>query len=661
MTIPKDIDQLKIKLGETIDKKEQAEVLLELLKNDSSVNSHDTKSYIDRLLEVSNQIHSDHHQAWALYYKGQYERLRAAYDSALVTLRQALRLFEQTGDKKGIADSYSNIGNVYYQQVNYPEALNHHFTALKLREEIGDKQLIATSYNSIGVDYHYQGNYPDALKYHFTALRLRDEIGDKSAISLSYLNIANVYESQGNYPEALKNNFAALKLKTEIDDKQGIAHCYTNIGLVHLDQQNYPEALKYHLAALKLREEFSGKKDISASYNNIGNVYFEQGNYPEALKYHSAALKLFEDMGDKYCIASSYNNIGLLYEKDGNDPEALRNHFASLKLREEIGNKFGIAASHSNIGLIYFRQGNYQESLNDQTHALAIAEEIGAKSMIKVSSIALADTYKAIGDFENALKYYQKYQQIHEQILGEAAQKQLTDLHFMHNMQQKEKDLEIEQLRNVELKKEKERSETLLLNILPAEVADELKEKGTANAKLFDDVTVLFTDFVSFTKASERLTPQQLVDELHTCFSAFDEIMTRHGIEKIKTVGDAYLAISGLPQANAGHARNMVLAALEIRDYMLHRKKELGDVTFDVRIGVHSGSVVAGIVGVKKFAYDIWGDTVNTAARMEQNSQSGKVNISKSTYDLVKDHFDCEYRGEIEAKYKGKLKMYFVT
>jgi len=201
----------------------------------------------------------------------------------------------------------------------------------------------------------------------------------------------------------------------------------------------------------------------------------------------------------------------------------------------------------------------------------------------------------------------------------------------------------------------------LLLNILPAEVAEELKEKGTADAKLFDDVTVLFTDFKSFTTVSERLTPQQLVDELHACFSAFDEIMTRHGVEKIKTVGDAYLAISGLPLANDKHADDLVKAAIEIREFMLQRKKEIGENTFEIRIGLHSGSVVAGIVGVKKFAYDIWGDTVNTAARMEQNSEAGKINISHTTYELVKDNFNCTYRGEIEAKNKGKLKMYFVN
>ena len=211
------------------------------------------------------------------------------------------------------------------------------------------------------------------------------------------------------------------------------------------------------------------------------------------------------------------------------------------------------------------------------------------------------------------------------------------------------------------LGKEKKRSEDLLLNILPGEVATELKDTGTSAARHFDNVTVLFTDFVDFTQAGERMSPQALIDELHTCFKAFDDITTKHNVEKIKTIGDAYLAVAGLPTADPQHAAHVVKAAIDINTFMQDRLAKLGNSTFEIRIGIHSGPVVAGIVGVKKFAYDIWGDTVNTAARMEQNSDGGKINISATTYELVKDKFSCEYRGEIDAKGKGMLKMYYIN
>ncbi len=211
---------------------------------------------------------------------------------------------------------------------------------------------------------------------------------------------------------------------------------------------------------------------------------------------------------------------------------------------------------------------------------------------------------------------------------------------------------------------EKNRSDTLLLNILPQDLVDELKLNGVAKARHYEQVSVLFTDFKDFTLASNQMSPQALVEEIDFCFRAFDNIIDKYeGIEKIKTIGDAYLCAAGLPTPNATHATDLTNAAIEIRDFMLALKisRDLENKPcFGIRIGVHTGSVVAGVVGMKKFAYDIWGDTVNTASRMETNSISGKINISNDTYNLIREHFSCEYRGKIEAKNKGEIDMYFV-
>lgn len=214
-----------------------------------------------------------------------------------------------------------------------------------------------------------------------------------------------------------------------------------------------------------------------------------------------------------------------------------------------------------------------------------------------------------------------------------------------------------------EIRNEKERSEELLLNILPVEIAEELKSTGSSKAKTFSMVTVMFTDFKDFTAVSEKVSAELLVDEINYCFSAFDRIVQKNGVEKIKTVGDAYICVGGMPALTFTHAVDIVNAAIEIRDFMLQRKREKearGETPFELRIGIHTGPVVAGIVGVKKYAYDIWGDTVNLAARMEQNSDAGKINISGSTFELIKTKFKCEHRGKIEAKNKGVIDMYFV-
>ena len=198
---------------------------------------------------------------------------------------------------------------------------------------------------------------------------------------------------------------------------------------------------------------------------------------------------------------------------------------------------------------------------------------------------------------------------------------------------------------------------------MPAEVAEELKTKGKSEARLFIDVTVMFADIQGFTRIAEKLSPQELVAEIDDCFKAFDAIIGKYHIEKIKTIGDAYMCACGLPVANPAHAENMVCAALEIQEFMatqavLHSKKSKEPLV--IRIGIHSGPVVAGIVGVKKFAYDIWGDTVNIASRMESNGLPGKVNISGETHALVNGKFSCTYRGKVEAKNKGNIDMFLV-
>ncbi len=212
--------------------------------------------------------------------------------------------------------------------------------------------------------------------------------------------------------------------------------------------------------------------------------------------------------------------------------------------------------------------------------------------------------------------------------------------------------------RTMALRAEKKKSDELLHNILPEEVANELKKNGLAKARQFDNTTVLVTDFINFTKISESLTPKELVAEIDLYFTAFDEIVERNGLEKIKTNGDAYLGVCGMPIEFEDHAVKAVNAALDISRFVEERKNKGG--LFDIRIGLNSGPVVAGIVGVKKFAYDIWGDTVNTAARMESHSSNGRINISDSTYQLVKNDFNCKYRGGIEAKNKGMIDMFFV-
>lgn len=214
--------------------------------------------------------------------------------------------------------------------------------------------------------------------------------------------------------------------------------------------------------------------------------------------------------------------------------------------------------------------------------------------------------------------------------------------------------------KNEEIEKQKEISEKLLLNILPAAVAEELQAKGSVSPKYFEDVTILFTDFVGFTKASEKLAVEDLVRVLHEFFTVFDGVMKKYGLEKLKTIGDSYMCAGGIPTKNSSHPVDAVLAAFEILEAVASSNQSTRS-PWSIRIGIHTGPVAAGVVGIDKFAFDLWGDTVNFAARLQATGQPNRINISATTYSRVKDFFECEYRGKIETKEKRTFDMYFVS
>jgi class 3 adenylate cyclase len=219
---------------------------------------------------------------------------------------------------------------------------------------------------------------------------------------------------------------------------------------------------------------------------------------------------------------------------------------------------------------------------------------------------------------------------------------------------------ELEQ-RHHQVEKQKQVSESLLLNILPGEVADELRSKGMVSPKYFEDVTILFTDFVGFTLSTEKLAAEELVEMLHDYFTAFDQIVARYRLEKMKTIGDSYMCISGLPTRNPAHPVDTVLAAFEMLQAVEERASRGRAAGWKVRIGIHTGPVIAGVVGINKFAFDIWGDTVNYSSRMESSGEANRINLSERTYSRVKDFLACEPRGKVLTKDKRELDMYFAT
>ena len=611
---------------------------------------------------------------------------RSEYATALEYFYKALKIDEEIGNKKGIATATGNIGHINEEQGNHPEALACYFKALKIDEEQGYRSGIAWISCNIGNVYIARCNYPVALEYFYKALKIGEETGNISVTARASSCLANVYQSENNDRKALEYDFKSLKLYEALGSKNKIALVTGNIGVIYDDQDDNSKALEYYLKALQIYKVVGNKEGTARTTGNIGNIYMKQKNIVQAIQYEEEALRLDEKINNRQNAAVELEFIGNAYLALVTDTTTQKNMVTLSTSALEVN---GLPRVAIPVG----RMARLSKAIEYLQKGLSISKEMHARDVIQGCYQNLAKAYKLTGDYKRSLASYEDYLVVKDSIFSKENEEKLlkTTMEYDYDKKQIADSMQrvaFQQKKDAEatskfkhqrtltyiglggtlllaclsffIVKERRKSENLLLNILPSEVATELKSKGYSKAKHFDNVTVLFSDFVSFTTASERLSPQELVDELHACFKVFDEIMVRHHVEKIKTIGDAYLAVCGLPAADKNHAENAVNAANEIAVFMRDRYTKLGDKTFEVRLGIHSGNVVAGIVGTRKFAYDIWGDTVNTAARMEQNSEPGKVNISETTYQLVKEKFACEYRGEIEAKNKGHLKMYFV-
>jgi class 3 adenylate cyclase len=517
---------------------------------------------------------------------------------------------------------------------------------------------------------------------------------------------ADIYMARGlyhhvhsNYGKALEDYFSALKCCMEIHYMPGIALAYNHTGNIYFAENNLKEAMKNHRAALKIRTMIGDSMGIASSMSNMGNVYEKEGLYREALDRYAFALKTYTRLGNQRGVAINLIDMGGVYKDLKEYGKAMKCYQQGLAISKSLNKVFDIADAYIGIGEVYYLTGNSGRAIQSLKKGIGMSIASGARSSTKDGYAILSKVYRGINDYQHAVSYYRLFVSLKDSLREGEALEKIALLKSQYETGKKE---DFEKLarqkkervayamvnrqkmirkgftagclilfafsavlfyQKKKVGKENKRSESLLLNILPGEVAEELKKRGAVQARDYETVTVLFTNFSNFDGMSETMDPGQLVAEIDYCFRGFDQIIQKYRIEKIKTAGDSYMCAGGLPQVNSTHPEDVVEAALEISAFMLgykNEKESRGEIPFEVRIGINTGRVVAGVVGLNKFAYDIWGDTVNLAARMENSGETGKVNISGSTYALVKDKFACSYRGKINAKNKGQVDMYFV-
>lgn len=471
---------------------------------------------------------------------------------------------------------------------------------------------------------------------------------------------------------ALRYAEKAAMIAQMINDREGLGDAYANIGQAHAflaDEQNDPTD-GYEKAAGYFRQSFDiyDKLYGEGKLNRNKMLRFLEGGvitvYRDLADIYYSEKRNYKNASDKYRVL--FNRFGE-YSSEIKDEniESTRTKLQNQQLKQELLEKRQQALK-TELRIKKFEKEKDSLALLEQKRK---TENAKRKQALQALRSKYEKNQKEKELAANRLKLSEQAAKIKQSellttsfIIGFVLVFVIIGVLFYSYRRQKKVN-QIISRQQKEIVQEKERSEILLLNILPRQVADELKESGKASIRQYEMVSVLFTDFKGFTSIAEKITPVELVRELESCFLKFDEIIEKYNIEKIKTIGDAYMAAGGIPTANQTNPLDVILAGLEMQYFMNDlkaRKQAIGQPYWELRLGINTGKLIAGVIGKKKFAYDVWGDTVNTASRMESSGEVGKVNISGKTFELVKDFFECKHRGKVAAKGKGEIDMYFV-
>jgi len=616
-------------------------------------------------------------------------------EQAWKTAERSATLAERLGDKSGLAQALNIKGLVEFDRGSYDAALELHFKALALRERLADKRAQARSLNNIGIVYRHQGKYELAVEYYTKSLVLKESVGDKKGMASSMSNIAAVYKLQGKYEAALEYEFKSLGIEQELGNTSGQASSLNNIGEIYMKQHKLDRALEYFSKSLLLKQELGDNNAMLPTLNNIGAVYRSKGNTTKAVQFFRQALELTRLQGNKDGEIACYIEIAELYKQTGNPLTALDYAQRALAMAEDIGARPRERELLEQMAELHKLTGSHQEALTVYKRFIALRDSI-------VNTESLLNIAKMQAKYESdrkdqEIQLLNKTQEVQRLMVNSLAvgiaflvMLSMVLVRMYRQRKRSEQDLrkkneeitrqqqilaeqsvEIEmtnatlQEKNVELEAANERSEQLLLNVLPEPIAQRLKSGERTIADYYDSVTVLFADIAGFTQVSANITPERLVEGLNTLFVGFDALARKYGLEKIKTIGDAYMIAGGLPERSHDHCERVAMFALEI----LHLSHVSNSSTLattehhsgiELRIGIHTGSAVAGVIGTSKFTYDIWGDTVNTASRMETHGLAGKIHTSDAVFAKLKERFIFEERGLLDVKGKGMMNTYFL-
>lgn len=617
----------------------------------------------------------------------------SAQSSKIDSLKKIVETGVKDTSMVTVLNTLSTETEDFKKSFKYAEQANDLATSLKYK--LGK----AYALKNMGIVEYYQGNYVAVLDYWLQSLEIFESLQNDLGIANLTNNLGAIYYSQGSSVKAIDYYLRSLSIAEKLNDPFRITSALSNIGAVYGQMGAYDQALDYLNRIEPYLDELNSSQITTAYLMGIGEIYIQKGDIQNAQSYFRKALIYSKNTPD---YAHNLAMLGKAEFKRGNPKRAIYYLDSAYATASEKNLQLDKVQTLIALGEIY-QNSDFEKAQDTYEEAEALALEMNTHEELRDIFKGMSKTYANHKDYKKAFKYQNLYLAQKDSLFNLAISDKIRSLQFDFDLQKKqdqigllEKEAELTELRGKRQRyiiygsaislvlliviaggtfsryryvkktsriivEEKDRSDKLLLNILPNETARELKLKGKVEAKRFESVSVMFTDFKGFTAHSQNLSPEELVKNVDYYFSRFDRIMEKYNLEKIKTIGDAYMCAGGLPFPTKDHSVRIVQAALEIIAVVEQAKKDKEVMDFEIRIGINTGPVVAGVVGTKKFAYDIWGDTVNVASRMESMSIPGKINISENTYVQIRHEFKCEERGEVFVKNKGKMKMYFIN
>ncbi|MBK9248935.1 MAG: tetratricopeptide repeat protein [Ignavibacteria bacterium] len=622
-------------------------------KNESNKLQPDVDSeatLVEKIVELNNHT-------WELIQTSQFEDAQCKGEEAQLLAHKSNNTLQE-------GRAYNYLGTIARLRGNYQNSLEYYQKSLTLFEAIEDTNRISVVIGNIGIVYRNLSDYQMAIECYEKALKIAQDSGNKEEMARNTGNLGNIYLIMGLYTAALENYNRAIVIEDDLGNISRKAIHTGNIGSIYFHFKEYSLALEYYFNALNIHEQLGEKLGIAIQSGNIAGVHLSKKDYRAALEYYQNALDIYLSLDNKPGIAKLKNVIGFMNHNLGSFQDAMECFKQALTLYEEIRDKEGLAFTLLKIGTLYGEQEfeGYNPAQAEQylLQAISLNGELGIKKEIYSCHETIAELYNQIGEGSKAYHHHKLFHDLENEVQSEEAKKRAEQFDYERKTAERDKQTAVERAKH-------EATEQLLHNVLPPTIAAKILDGTKLIAEKLDNVTVLFADIVGFTRLSQRVTPEELVQGLDTIFSEFDTLAEKHGLEKIKTIGDAYMVVSGAPIPREDHAQIMATMALEMVDSIRKFTSIKTDAPIEIRVGIHSGSVVAGVIGKKKFAYDLWGDAVNTASRMESHSLPGKIHVTEEFISACIEFDDSSdrnlqftSRGKIEIKGKGIMNTYFL-